>query len=145
MGCYHIKLNPDAQKCCTIITQWGCLSYLRPPMGISSSADTFQERMTELMRGGLEFVRVHIDDVLLVSKTTFLNHLFELDEVLRRTRLAGLKINAKKSFFANDELEHLGCWVTRKDIQPMPKKVNAMMHLEEPETRKQLQGFMKSN
>jgi hypothetical protein len=33
MGYYHIKLNPDAQKYCSIITQWGCLSYLRMPMG----------------------------------------------------------------------------------------------------------------
>jgi hypothetical protein len=57
MGYYHIKLNPDAQIYCTIITQWGgCLSYLRLPMGISSSADIFQERMTELMRC-LDFVR----------------------------------------------------------------------------------------
>jgi hypothetical protein len=110
-------------------------------MGISSSADMFQERMTELVRG-LEFVRVCIDDVLLASKTTFLNHLFKLDEVLRRIRLAGLKVNAKKSFFAKDELKHLGCWVTRKGIQPMPKKVDAMMHLEEPKTRKQLRGFI---
>jgi hypothetical protein len=141
MGYYHIKLNPDAQKYCTIITQWGCLSYLRLPMRISSSADKFQERMTELMRG-LVFVRVCIDDVLLVSKTTFLNHLFKLDEVLRRIRLAGLKINAKKSFFAKDEVESLGHWVTRKGIQPMPKKVDAMMHLEEPKIRKQLRGFI---
>jgi hypothetical protein len=43
MGYYHIKLNPDAQKCCTIITQWGCLKYLRLPMGVTSSADIFQE------------------------------------------------------------------------------------------------------
>jgi hypothetical protein len=50
--------------------------------------------MTELMRG-LEFVRVCTDDLLLASKTTFLNHLFKLDEVLRRIGLAGLKINAK--------------------------------------------------
>jgi hypothetical protein len=129
MGCCHIKLNPDGQKHCTVIMQWGCLSCLRLPMGISSSADTFQERMTELMRG-LEFFRVCTDDVLLVSKTTFLNHLFEPDEVLRRMRLAGLKINAKKSFFAKDKLEHLGHWVTREGIQPMPKKADAMMHLE---------------
>jgi hypothetical protein len=36
--------------------------------------------MTELMRG-LEFIRVHADDVLLASETAFLNHLFKLDEV----------------------------------------------------------------
>jgi hypothetical protein len=56
-------------------------------------------------------------------------------------RLAGLKVNAKKSFFAKDELECLGCWVTCEGIQPMPKKTDAMMHLEEPKTRKQLRGF----
>jgi hypothetical protein len=41
VGYYHIKLNPDAPKNCTIITQRGCLSYLCLPMGISSSADIF--------------------------------------------------------------------------------------------------------
>jgi hypothetical protein len=95
MGHYHVKLNPDAQKCCTVVTQWGCLSCLRVPIGVSSSADVFQERMTELMRG-LDFVCCHIDDVLMVLKNSFLDHLFKLDEVLRRVRQAGLKINAKK-------------------------------------------------
>jgi hypothetical protein len=43
MGYYHIKVNLDKQKYCTIITQWGFLSYLRMPMGLSSSAKIFQE------------------------------------------------------------------------------------------------------
>jgi hypothetical protein len=78
----------------------------------------------------------------MVSKNSFLDHLFKLDKVLRRVRQAGLKINAKKSFFTRSELECLGCRVTRKGIQPMPKKVDAMMRLEEPKTRKQLRGFI---
>jgi hypothetical protein len=97
--------------------------------------------MTDLMRG-LDFVRVYIDDLLVVSKGSFFDHVFKLDEVLRRVRLAGLKINARKSFFAKSELEYLGYWVTRKGIQPMPKKVDAMMRLEEPKTRKQLRGYI---
>jgi hypothetical protein len=141
MGYCHIKLNPDAPKYCTIVAQWGCLSYLRLPMGVSSSADIFQERMTELMRG-LEFVRCCIDDLLIASKGAYFDHLFKLDEVLRRVRQAGLKLNAKKSFFAKSELEYLGHWVTRKGIQPMPKKVDAMMQLQEPKTREQLRGFI---
>jgi hypothetical protein len=141
MGHCHVKLNPDAQKHCTIVAQWGCLSYLRVPMGVSSSADIFQEQMTELMRG-LNFVCCYIDDVLMVSKNSFLDHLFKLDEVLHRVRQAGLKINAKKSFFARSELDHLECWITRKGIQPMLKKVDVMMRLEEPKTRKQLRGFI---
>jgi hypothetical protein len=85
---------------------------------------------------------LYIDDLLVVSKGSFLDHVFKLDEVLRHVRLAGLKINARKSFFAKSGLEYLGYWVTRKGIQPMPKKVDAMMRLEEPKTCKQLRGFI---
>ena len=49
MGYYTIRLDPDAQKICTIILPWGKYSYLRLPMGISGSPDYFQEKMTDLM------------------------------------------------------------------------------------------------
>jgi hypothetical protein len=61
------------------------MSVLRPRMGVSSSANIFQEQMTELM----------MEDVSPVSETSFSDHLFKQDEVLRRVQLAGLKINAK--------------------------------------------------
>jgi hypothetical protein len=82
MGCHHVKLNPDDQKRCTVITQWGRLSCSRTPIGVSSSTDTFQEQMSKLMQG-LDFARVCIDDVLMFSKKSFLDHLFKMDEVLR--------------------------------------------------------------
>ena len=49
MGYYTIRLDPDAQKICTIILPWGKYSYLRLPMGVSGSPDFFQERMTGMM------------------------------------------------------------------------------------------------
>ena len=73
---------------------------------------------------GHDIMRYYIDDVLTISKTTFLDHLLKVDEVLCRIRRAGLKVNAKKSFFAKAELEYLGYWVTRKGIQSMLKKVD---------------------
>jgi hypothetical protein len=141
MGHCHVELNPDAQKHCTIVAQWGCLSCPRLPMGVSSSADVFQERVIEVMQD-LEFAQCQIDDLLIASEGTYFDHLFKLDEVPRRARQAGLKVNAKKPFFAKSELEHLGCWVTRKGIQPMPKKADAMLQPQELKTRKQLCGFI---
>ena len=35
MGYYTIRLDPDAQKICTIILPWGKYSYLHLPTGIS--------------------------------------------------------------------------------------------------------------
>jgi hypothetical protein len=71
-----------------------------------------------------------------------MDHLHKVEEVLYCIQQAGLKVNAKTSFFAKDELEYLGYWITCKGIQPMPRKVNAMMRLEEPKNRKQLRGFI---
>ena len=34
MGYYHIELNPDAKKLCTIVMPWGKYEYQRLPMGL---------------------------------------------------------------------------------------------------------------
>jgi hypothetical protein len=41
MGYYTIRLDPDAQKVCTIVTHFGKYKYLRFPMGISCSPGIF--------------------------------------------------------------------------------------------------------
>ena len=50
MGYYHIKLDPDSRKLCTIVSPWGKYEYNTLPMGLCSSCDIFQEKMSELMR-----------------------------------------------------------------------------------------------
>ena len=57
---------------------------------------------------GLEFVRAYIDDLLVISKGNWEDHLDKLETVLERLKQAGLKVNAKKSFFGRGELEYLG-------------------------------------
>ena len=89
-------------------------------MGLCNSPDIFQEKMSSLM-DGLEFVRAYIDDLLVISKSTWYDHLEKLVEVFKRLDQAGLKINAAKSFFGRSALEYLGYWITRKGVQPVQK------------------------
>ena len=86
---------------------FGKFEYQRIPMGLCNSPDIFQEKMNELFEG-LDYVRAYIDDLLVLSKGTYEDHLEKLDSVLYRLGQAGLKVNAKKSFFARSELEYLG-------------------------------------
>ena len=44
MGYYTIRLDPDAQKICTIILPWGKYSYMRLPMGIAGSPECFSRK-----------------------------------------------------------------------------------------------------
>ena len=81
---------------------------------------------------GLEFVSVYIDDLLCITTSTFEDHLDKLTEVLAYIQTAGLNNNATKSFFAKSELEYLGFWVTREDIQPLQKKIDAILAIAIP-------------
>jgi Reverse transcriptase (RNA-dependent DNA polymerase) len=66
----------------------------------------------------LEYVQAYIDDLLILTKGTFVEHLQKLATVLAQLKHAGLKVNANKSFFAQEQLEYLGYWITRYGIQP---------------------------
>ena len=63
-------------------------------MGIAGSPDIFQAKMAELMMA-LEYVRTYLDDLLILSKSTFIDHLEKLRPVLIRVREAGLKSTPK--------------------------------------------------
>jgi hypothetical protein len=74
MGYYTIKLDYDAQKLCTIVTPFGKYQYRRLPMGVSCSPDVFQETMSDLIQH-LNFVRTYLDDILVISCSTFEDHI----------------------------------------------------------------------
>ena len=141
MGYYHIELNPDSKKLCTIVLPWGKYEYQRLPMGLCNSPDIFQEKMGELM-ADLEFVRAYIDDLIILTKDTWEHHLEQLKIVFTRLRDAGLKVHAKKSFFGRTELEYLGYYITRDGVKPLPKKVQAILNIKSPTTKKQLRSFI---
>ena len=141
MGYYHIKLSPRSRRLCTLVFPFGKYEMQRLPMGLCNSPDIFQEKMSELF-DGLEFVRTYIDDLLILTKGTFEEHLASLERVLHRLEKAGLKVNGKKSFFAKFELEYLGYWITREGIKPLPDKVQAILALDVPRNRKELRSFI---
>ncbi len=141
MGYYHIELSARTKQMCTIVFPFGKFEYQRLPMGLCNSPDIFQEKMSDLMRD-LEFVRAYLDDLLVITKGSYEDHLQKLDEVLGRLKAAGLKVNCNKSFFARSELEYLGYWITRDGIQPVAKKVEAIQRIAEPKNRCELCRFI---
>ena len=141
MGYYHIELSPNSKRLCTLVFPFGKFEMQRLPMGLCNSPDIFQEKMSELFEG-LNFVRTYIDDLLCLTKGSFKDHLEKLERVLFKLKEAGLKVNAKKSFFARPELEHLGHWITRDGVKPLPDKVKAILAVDAPRDRKELRSFI---
>jgi dihydroorotate dehydrogenase len=61
MGYYHIKLDADAQRLCTIVSPWYMrkYKYKRLPMGIKIAPDVFQNFMSKLVQD-MEYVKTNM-------------------------------------------------------------------------------------
>ena len=103
-------------------------------MGLCNSPDIFQEHMFEFFLD-LEYVQAYIDDLLVMSCSTFEEHLECLD--MRR----GSKCINNKSHFAKFEIKYIGYWITQDGIQPLPKKVEASQNVVPPKNKKQFRRF----
>jgi hypothetical protein len=128
MGYYAIRLMPIAQKLCTIVFPWGKYSYLRLPMGIANSPDVFQSKINQLM-DGLDYVQAYLNNILIVTKYTYEDHLSKFDTVLQKLHAANLKVNIEKSTFATTSFEYLGYHITTSGICPLTSKVEAIQQL----------------
>jgi hypothetical protein len=110
-------------------------------MGFGGSADIFQAQIMDLM-ASLEFVRVYMDDLLIITRQTLDKHLQKMETVLTRLHDAGLKVNAAKSLFYAHEIEYLGCILTREGIEPQSKKVQAILMLNPPNNVMESRHFL---
>jgi hypothetical protein len=48
-----------------------------------------------------------------------------------------MRVNISKSKFFAEQIEYLGYWITRQGIQPMCNKVEAILNIKAPKTRKE--------
>ena len=88
------------------------------------------------------YVRTYIDNLLLLTKGAYKEHLEKLRSVLSRLRDANLRVKAPKSTFAASEIEYLGYILTRDGIKPQPEKILAILAIEPPQNVKQLRRFL---
>ena len=141
MGFWHLELDEPSQRLATIILPWGKYCYQRLAMGLSVSPDIYQERMAAIF-ADMENVIVFIDDIAILTKGSYQDHLESLAEVLQRLQDHDLQVNGKKSTFCAQEAEFLGFVLTRAGVKPQPKKVEAVLKLDEPKNVKQVRSFV---
>jgi len=141
MGYYHLTLDMKTREICSLIFPWGRYRYKRLPMGAATAPDVFQEKMNNLFND-LEYIRVYIDDLLVISADSFDDHLEKLSEVLQRLHEKGFQVNAAKSNFCALEVDYLGYTLTRDGIVPQKKKVAAILALKPPTNVKQLRRVL---
>jgi hypothetical protein len=85
----------------------------------------------------------YLDDLLILTNSSFKDHLLKLEMVLARLSTAGMRVNISKSKFFAEQMEYLkyGYWINRQGIQSIRNKIemNAILNIKAPKTRKEEQ------
>ena len=104
----------------------------------------------DFLFGHLDFVIHFIDDCAIrtqkepgmTDEDCFRVHLSQIATVLEILEKHGFQINARKCTFATTSAEYLGFKVSRQGVSPVNKKVEAILALKEPTTRRQVRSFL---
>jgi hypothetical protein len=80
-------------------------------------------------------VITYVDDII-VKSTKQENHIADLQETFVNFRQAGLKLNPEKCVFGVKKGKFLGCLVSTKGIEANPNKIEAVLQMEPPSTKK---------
>jgi hypothetical protein len=80
-------------------------------------------------------VLTYVDDII-VKSTKQENHIADLQETFANFRQAGLKLNPEKCVFGVNKGKFLGCLVSTKGIEANRSKIEAILWMEPPSTKK---------
>jgi hypothetical protein len=72
----------------------------------------------------------------IVKSTKQENHISDLQETFANFRKAGLKLNPEKCAFGVKKKKFLGCLVSTKGIEANPSKIEVILWMEQPKSRK---------
>ena len=131
--------NPN-KKLVTLNTHHGLYHYNRLPFGVASAPALFQRAMDMILEG-VPNVICCIDDIL-VSGSSYEQHISSLEEVFKRLLKEGITIRRSKCSFFTDNVEYLGHIVDKEGLHSSPKKLEAILNAPIPKNVHQLRSLL---
>jgi hypothetical protein len=120
----------------SFITPSGTYCYLRMPEGLKNAGGSFSRMTSKVLNSQIgRNVLTYVDDII-VKSTKQENHIADLQETFASFRKAGLKLNPEKCVFEVKKVKFLRCLVSIKGIEANPRKIEAILRMEPPRTRK---------
>lgn len=135
----QIPLDEESKKLTVINTHRGLFCYNRLPFGVSSAPAIFQRTMETILTG-IPGVQVYLDDVLVAERK--LDGGTTLKAVLQRFRENGVKLRKSKCTFRRPEVSYLGHRISSEGLQPLEKKMEAVMKAPSPKNVSELRSYI---
>ncbi len=140
-GFHQVEVDvADRDKTC-FICPFGKYKFIRMPFGLTNAPSVFQRLMDSVLVDCMDFARVYIDDILVVS-SSWEEHVVHLRKLFGVLKVAGLTCRRSKCCFGKVKLEFLGHVVGGGVINVPEARVRAIREHPLPRTRKQLRAFL---
>lgn len=142
-GFHQIPISESSISKTGFVTPEGHYEYVKMPFGLANAPIVYQRIINNTLRSFIEAgnTLIYIDDVLLMSS--------EVDEgiellrnVLKTLSESGFSINLSKCSFLTTQVEYLGRVISQGQVQPSPRKVEALVNSPVPGNVKQVRQFL---
>jgi hypothetical protein len=129
-------MNKEDEPKTSFITPSRTYRYLRMLEGLKNAGGSFSRMTSKVLNSqiGKNFL-TYVDDII-VKSTKQENHINDLQETFANFRKAHLKLNLEKCVFGVKKGKFIGCLVSTKGIEANPSKIEAILRMEPPRTRK---------
>jgi hypothetical protein len=135
-GYHQIWMKKEDEPKTSFITPSGIYCYLQMPKGLKNAGGSFSRMTTKALHSQIgRNVLTYVDDII-VKSTKQENHIADLQETFANFRQAGLKLNPEKCVFGVKKGKFLGCLVSTRGIEANPSKIEAILRMEPPSTKK---------
>jgi hypothetical protein len=135
-GYHQIWMKKEDEPKTSFITPSGTYCYLRMPEGLKNAGGSFSRMTAKVLHSQIgRNVLSYVDDII-VKSTRQKNHVTNLQETFANFRRVGLKLNPEKCVFEVKKGKFLGCLVSTKGIKANPSKIEAILRMEPPKSRK---------
>jgi hypothetical protein len=120
----------------SFITPSGTYCYLRMPEGLKNAGGSFSRMIAKVLHSQIgRNVLTYVDDII-VNSTKRENHIANLQDTFANFRQAGLKLNPEKCVFGVKKGKFLGCLVSTQGVEANPSKIEAILRMEPPNSKK---------
>ena len=137
---FQLPLDEASRKFVTVNTHRGLYEYTRLPFGVASAPALFQKTMDTILQG-IPGVKCYIDDIL-VTGANDQEHLQNLEQVLERLSLQGMRLKKSKCSFLMPSVDYLGHRVDATGLHPSDEKLEAVLKAPTPKNLKELRSFL---
>ncbi|XP_019184278.1 PREDICTED: uncharacterized protein LOC109179169 [Ipomoea nil] len=138
-GYHQIFMHPADEEKTAFLTPDGVYCYRVMPFGLTNAGATYTRMVARLFQDLLgKSMAAYVDDMLVKSREEA-KHAEDLADCFQVMLRYNLRLNLKKCAFAGQGGKFLGYMVTKRGIEPNPKKVQAIIDMQPPSTVKDLQ------